>query len=196
MVLLLDLYSKCRETDDEHRVFDKMLNRVCWTAMIITYEQSEHPKESLILFQEMQEAGLVGDSVIMVSISFVVSSEMRHPRLLLVEESLKESWSMAFRWMDLSNWLSYVTTGDDTQSLCSTTVCKWTYQNAMITVCLRNGDVLCPVHFFEIMLRSDSVFPSALVPGLVLNDGSLLNLNGWKIRAVGAVSGAESEASV
>lgn len=33
---------------------------------------------------------------------------------------------MAFRWMDLSDWLSYRATGDDTRSLC-TTVCKWTY---------------------------------------------------------------------
>ncbi|CAJ1941898.1 unnamed protein product [Sphenostylis stenocarpa] len=33
---------------------------------------------------------------------------------------------MVFRWMDLSDWLSYRATGDDTRSLC-TTVCKWTY---------------------------------------------------------------------
>ncbi|KAK9130174.1 hypothetical protein Sjap_010661 [Stephania japonica] len=46
--------------------------------------------------------------------------------LLWVKENLPESWSMAFRWMDLSDWLSYRATGDDTRSLC-TTVCKWTY---------------------------------------------------------------------
>ncbi|XP_048228173.1 FGGY carbohydrate kinase domain-containing protein-like [Ricinus communis] len=33
---------------------------------------------------------------------------------------------MVFRWMYLSDWLSYRATGDDTCSLC-TTVCKWTY---------------------------------------------------------------------
>jgi hypothetical protein len=43
-----------------------------------------------------------------------------------VKENLPESWSMTFRWMDLSDWLSYRATGDDTRSLC-TTVCKWTY---------------------------------------------------------------------
>ncbi|KAF3613798.1 FGGY family of carbohydrate kinase [Capsicum annuum] len=47
-------------------------------------------------------------------------------RLLWVKENLQESWSMAFRWMDLSDWLTYKATGDDTRSLC-TTVCKWTY---------------------------------------------------------------------
>ncbi|KAL2928936.1 FGGY carbohydrate kinase domain-containing protein [Bienertia sinuspersici] len=48
-----------------------------------------------------------------------LSPEMEPPKLLWVKENLKESWSMAFRWMDLSDWLSY-------RSLC-TTVCKWTY---------------------------------------------------------------------
>ncbi|KAL9224125.1 hypothetical protein vseg_000193 [Gypsophila vaccaria] len=55
-----------------------------------------------------------------------LSPEMEPPKLLWVKENLKESWSMVFRWMDLSDWLSYRATGDDTRSLC-TTVCKWTY---------------------------------------------------------------------
>lgn len=52
--------------------------------------------------------------------------EMQPPKLLWVKENLQESWSMVFRWMDLSDWLSYRATGDDTRSLC-TTVCKWMY---------------------------------------------------------------------
>uniref|UniRef100_A0A1D1YYV5 FGGY carbohydrate kinase domain-containing protein n=1 Tax=Anthurium amnicola TaxID=1678845 RepID=A0A1D1YYV5_9ARAE len=55
-----------------------------------------------------------------------VSPEMQSPKLLWVKENLQESWSMAFRWMDLSDWLAYRATDDDTRSLC-TTVCKWTY---------------------------------------------------------------------
>ncbi|XP_020591517.1 FGGY carbohydrate kinase domain-containing protein [Phalaenopsis equestris] len=55
-----------------------------------------------------------------------VSPEMQPPKLLWVKENLKESWSLAFRWMDLSDWLAYRATGDDTRSLC-TTSCKWTY---------------------------------------------------------------------
>lgn len=55
-----------------------------------------------------------------------LSPEMQPPKLLWVKENLQESWSMAFRWMDLSDWLSYRATGDDTRSLC-TVVCKWTY---------------------------------------------------------------------
>ncbi|KAL1061084.1 hypothetical protein V6Z11_1Z044900 [Gossypium hirsutum] len=55
-----------------------------------------------------------------------VSPEMQPPKLLWVKENLQESWSMVFRWMDLSDWLSYRATADDTRSLC-TTVCKWTY---------------------------------------------------------------------
>ncbi|CAM6107179.1 unnamed protein product [Calypogeia fissa] len=56
-----------------------------------------------------------------------VSPEMQPPKLLWVKENLKESWAKAFRWMDLSDWLTFRATGDDTRSLC-TTVCKWTYQ--------------------------------------------------------------------
>ncbi|PON55972.1 Carbohydrate kinase, FGGY-related [Parasponia andersonii] len=55
-----------------------------------------------------------------------LSPEMQAPKLLWVKENLQESWSMVLRWMDLSDWLSYRATGDDTRSLC-TTVCKWTY---------------------------------------------------------------------
>ncbi|XP_058226928.1 uncharacterized protein LOC131335538 isoform X1 [Rhododendron vialii] len=55
-----------------------------------------------------------------------LSPEMQPPKLLWMKENLQESWTMVFRWMDLSDWLSYRATGDDTRSLC-TTVCKWTY---------------------------------------------------------------------
>ncbi|KAJ1703534.1 hypothetical protein LUZ63_003313 [Rhynchospora breviuscula] len=55
-----------------------------------------------------------------------VSPEMQAPKLLWVKENLKESWSMVCRWMDLSDWLAYRATANDTRSLC-TTVCKWTY---------------------------------------------------------------------
>ncbi|KAF7154781.1 hypothetical protein RHSIM_Rhsim01G0007000 [Rhododendron simsii] len=55
-----------------------------------------------------------------------LSPEMQPPKLLWMKENMQESWSMVFRWMDLSDWLSYRATGDDTRSLC-TTVCKWTY---------------------------------------------------------------------
>ncbi|EPS63469.1 hypothetical protein M569_11311, partial [Genlisea aurea] len=55
-----------------------------------------------------------------------VSPEMQPPKLLWVKENLPDSWAMASKWMDLSDWLSYRATGDDTRSLC-TTVCKWTY---------------------------------------------------------------------
>ncbi|KAM0874275.1 hypothetical protein ACQ4PT_037568 [Festuca glaucescens] len=46
-----------------------------------------------------------------------VSPEMQAPKLLWVKENMQESWSMVWRWMDLSNWLTYRATGDDTRSL-------------------------------------------------------------------------------
>ncbi|KAL6973713.1 hypothetical protein U1Q18_027900 [Sarracenia purpurea var. burkii] len=66
------------------------------------------------------------DSTVLQYCGSALSPEMQPPKLLWVKENLQESWSMVFRWMDLSDWLSYRATGDDTRSLC-TTVCKWTY---------------------------------------------------------------------
>ncbi|KAI9126108.1 hypothetical protein K1719_003526 [Acacia pycnantha] len=66
------------------------------------------------------------DSPVLQYCGGALSPEMEPPKLLWVKENLPESWVMVFRWMDLSDWLSYRATGDDTRSLC-TTVCKWGY---------------------------------------------------------------------
>ncbi|KAL5999790.1 hypothetical protein ACLOJK_038076 [Asimina triloba] len=72
---LVDMYAKCGEIDDGHRVFDGMSQRdlVCWTAMITGYEQAERAIDSLMLFSQKQhEGGLAADSVTLVSVSSAV----------------------------------------------------------------------------------------------------------------------------
>ncbi|KAJ4728927.1 Pentatricopeptide repeat [Melia azedarach] len=71
---LVDMYSKCGQTNDGRQVFDEMSIRdlVSWTAMITAYEQAERPKEALILFQKMQQEGLLADSVTIVSVASAV----------------------------------------------------------------------------------------------------------------------------
>ncbi|KAI9177963.1 hypothetical protein LWI28_021158 [Acer negundo] len=71
---LVDMYAKCGQTDDGCKVFDEMSMRdlVSWTSMITAYEQAEKPKEALLLFQKMQQEGLLADSVTIVTVASAV----------------------------------------------------------------------------------------------------------------------------
>ncbi|MQL86148.1 hypothetical protein Taro_018677 [Colocasia esculenta] len=72
---LVDMYSKCGEIPHGRKLFDGMLERdlVSWTAMITAYEQSEKPKESLLLFHQMQEEGFVADRVTSITVASAVA---------------------------------------------------------------------------------------------------------------------------
>nr|GMC96753.1 pentatricopeptide repeat-containing protein At1g28690, mitochondrial-like [Ipomoea batatas] len=53
---LIDMYSKCGQTEDARRVFDHMPERnvFSWTSMIDGYGKSGYPNEALDLFNRMQ----------------------------------------------------------------------------------------------------------------------------------------------
>ncbi|XLT01465.1 hypothetical protein HN51_050816, partial [Arachis hypogaea] len=38
---------------------------------------------------------------------FIIDVESLHLKICPLNENLQESWSLVFRWMDLSDWLSY-----------------------------------------------------------------------------------------
>lgn len=67
---LVYMYSKCRSIKDARRMFDKMTPRtvVSWTKMIAGYAQNGIAKEALVLFHEMQLAGVEPDSLTIVII--------------------------------------------------------------------------------------------------------------------------------
>ncbi|KAF2311609.1 hypothetical protein GH714_025228 [Hevea brasiliensis] len=71
---LVDMYAKGDQFCDGRKIFDEMSMKdlVCWTAMITAYEQAEKPEEALILFQKMQQEGLLADSVTIVSVASAI----------------------------------------------------------------------------------------------------------------------------
>ncbi|RYR71376.1 hypothetical protein Ahy_A02g005638 [Arachis hypogaea] len=66
---LVDMYTKCVVVDDARWLFDRMLSKdlVTWTVMIAAYADS-NAYESLVLFDQMREEGLVPDKVAMVTV--------------------------------------------------------------------------------------------------------------------------------
>ncbi|XLU46923.1 pentatricopeptide repeat-containing protein At2g33760-like [Arachis ipaensis] len=66
---LVDMYTKCVVVDDARWLFDRMLSKdlVTWTVMIAAYADC-NAYESLVLFDQMREEGLVPDKVAMVTV--------------------------------------------------------------------------------------------------------------------------------
>lgn len=56
-----------------------------------------------------------------------ISLEMETPKLMWLKKNLPGSWKAVEYFFDLSDFLTWKATGDDSRSLC-TTVCKWTFR--------------------------------------------------------------------
>eukprot|EP01018_Ginkgo_biloba_P007178 Gb_33575 [translate_table: standard] len=67
---LLGMYAKCGSIEDARQVFDRIPERnvVSWNAMIAGYVQNGQGKEALVLFCQMQQAGLKPDHVTLASV--------------------------------------------------------------------------------------------------------------------------------
>eukprot|EP01018_Ginkgo_biloba_P030407 Gb_26154 [translate_table: standard] len=67
---LIDMYAKCGSLDNARQVFDKISqkNVVSWTAIIVGYTQNGYYNEALKLFRQMQLAGMIPNSVTVVSV--------------------------------------------------------------------------------------------------------------------------------
>eukprot|EP01018_Ginkgo_biloba_P039548 Gb_03572 [translate_table: standard] len=67
---LIDMYAKCRNTENAQRVFDKMPLRDVgsWNAMLACYAQNGDSNEAMKLFYRMEQEGIQPDSVTIVSV--------------------------------------------------------------------------------------------------------------------------------
>eukprot|EP01018_Ginkgo_biloba_P037964 Gb_20910 [translate_table: standard] len=67
---LISMYSECGSIDDASKVFNKLPshNIVSWNAMLTGYAQHGHGKEALIMFEQMQQAGLKPDQFTFIAV--------------------------------------------------------------------------------------------------------------------------------
>ncbi|KAJ4824263.1 hypothetical protein Tsubulata_031292, partial [Turnera subulata] len=72
---LVDMYATCGQLADGRKLLDEMpvKDLVCGTSMITAYEQAGLPEEALLLFQDMQNEGLLPDAVSIVSVASAVA---------------------------------------------------------------------------------------------------------------------------
>ncbi|URE46027.1 hypothetical protein MUK42_33055 [Musa troglodytarum] len=68
--MLLTMHAKCGDLEKAMSLFDGIKERdvVAWSAMISAFVQANHPTDALVLYQEMQMAGLMPNQVTIVSL--------------------------------------------------------------------------------------------------------------------------------
>ncbi|ONK57859.1 uncharacterized protein A4U43_C09F4940 [Asparagus officinalis] len=72
---LIDMYSKCGDIDAARRVFDGMpqKNDVSWTSLMTGYGVHGHGDDAILVFEAMQEAGLVPDGITFLVVLYACS---------------------------------------------------------------------------------------------------------------------------
>ncbi|KAA8545271.1 hypothetical protein F0562_020055 [Nyssa sinensis] len=67
---LIDMYSKCGNIADSHKIFGKMSRRnlVSWTSMMIGYGTHGYGKEAVELFDEMVASGIRPDRIVFMAV--------------------------------------------------------------------------------------------------------------------------------
>eukprot|EP01018_Ginkgo_biloba_P036294 Gb_10035 [translate_table: standard] len=67
---LIDMYAKCGSIEDGRKVFENMYQRdvVSWNAMIVGYGTHGHGEAALMLFHQMQQAGMKPDHITFIGV--------------------------------------------------------------------------------------------------------------------------------
>jgi len=97
----------------------------------ITVSPTGRPSQNIIVWMDhraTQQAEIINKTghEVLRYVGGKISPEMEPPKLMWLKENLKDTWKDTKKFMDLTDYMVYRTTGNDVRSLC-TTVCKWTY---------------------------------------------------------------------
>ncbi|XP_022866220.1 pentatricopeptide repeat-containing protein At2g03380, mitochondrial-like, partial [Olea europaea var. sylvestris] len=92
LIGLVDMYTKCRDTETARKVFDRILNRnvVCWTSIIAGYVQNDCAQEGTIreaslIFNELSIIDLVSWTVMI--IGYALSGYAEDALLLFTDKT-------------------------------------------------------------------------------------------------------------
>ncbi|MBH0238095.1 FGGY-family carbohydrate kinase [Methylobrevis albus] len=97
----------------------------------VTVSPSADPARNVIVWMdhramaETDRLNATGHAVL-AHVGGQISPEMETPKLLWLKTHLPESWARAAHFLDLSDFLTLMATGDLARSTCTVT-CKWTY---------------------------------------------------------------------
>lgn len=96
---LTDMYAKCGSIKYARKLFDNLSQKdvVSWTIMIAAYVKNGHGKDALLLFDQMQEAGVMPNHITFIAILYAC----RHAGL--VEEGWKYFNLMSLDWQITPN---------------------------------------------------------------------------------------------
>lgn len=159
---LIHMHKKCGTLEAGWRLFHTMRERdvVTWTAMIAASVQQGHCKEALLLFDRMQQEGVLPDAVAITSIlsacasqAALVRGEQIHACLVgggleldvVIGNALL---SMYGRCGSLKDALKMF------YKMCEQNVVSW---NAMIAISVQHGTVMVAMQLFEEMQQRGQV---------------------------------------
>lgn len=163
---LINMFGKCGSTVNAKHVFNKLPRRnlVSWSAMIAACSQSEHSREALELFQQMQSHGFRPDKVSFISIlgacvNLAALKEGKEIHAIIVNYGYDLDSIIGTSLITMYGKCGNL---DDAKAvfdnLPQKDVISW---SAIITVCAQNGHGKKALEFFRHML-SQGVQPNRI----------------------------------
>jgi pentatricopeptide repeat protein len=141
---LIDMYAKCGDLEDAHKVFDKIneSNEVLWTALITGYAQHGLGKEALLLFEEMQWSGMKPNdftfaNVLRACASLAALARGRQAHAHLIKSGFEEKIFPGSTLVDMYAKCGSIEDAQEVfERMPKRNVVSW---NAMITGCAQHG---------------------------------------------------------
>lgn len=141
---LVDMYAKCGNLEDAHKVFDRMGkgDEVFWTALITGYVQHGFDNEAFQLFKEMQCAGMKPNqftfaSVLRACVSLMALERGRQAHAHIIKVGFELNLFAGNTLVDMYSKCGSIEDAKDAfYKIPKPNVVSW---NAMITGCAQHG---------------------------------------------------------